>query len=57
MMVRVYRLLAFQLDLLCQVDLADKTGEISATFFGGAVDKYYPLLKPEKAGSESGMVL
>ena len=32
-----------------QVDLGDKTGEISATFFGRAVDKYYSLLKPEKA--------
>eukprot|EP00439_Symbiodinium_sp_Y106_P069272 s1728_g11.t3 len=33
---------------LFKVDLGDKTGEISATFFGRAVDKYYSLLKPEK---------
>ncbi|CAE7509027.1 RPA1 [Symbiodinium natans] len=33
---------------LFKVDLADKSGEISATFFGRAVDKYYSLLKPEK---------
>lgn len=31
---------------LMKVDLADQSGEISATFFGKAVDKYYSLLKP-----------
>lgn len=29
-----------------QVDLKDQSGEISATFFGRAVDKYYSMLKP-----------
>eukprot|EP00930_Biecheleria_cincta_P038742 TRINITY_DN2661_c0_g1_i2.p1 TRINITY_DN2661_c0_g1~~TRINITY_DN2661_c0_g1_i2.p1 ORF type:complete len:791 (+),score=137.13 TRINITY_DN2661_c0_g1_i2:57-2375(+) len=31
---------------LLKVDLADQSGEIQATFFGKAVDKYYSLLKP-----------
>lgn len=31
---------------LLKVDLADQSGEISATFFGKAVDKYYSVLKP-----------
>eukprot|EP00440_Ansanella_granifera_P053519 gb/GFBE01058020.1/.p1 GENE.gb/GFBE01058020.1/~~gb/GFBE01058020.1/.p1 ORF type:complete len:775 (+),score=150.05 gb/GFBE01058020.1/:1-2325(+) len=31
---------------LLKVDLADQSGEISATFFGRAVDKYYGMLQP-----------
>lgn len=31
---------------LFKVDLKDQSGEISATFFGRAVDKYYSMLKP-----------
>lgn len=33
---------------LCKVDLADATGEIAATFFGAAVDKFYAMLEPGK---------
>nr|QDO16555.1 replication protein A 70 kDa DNA-binding subunit [Crypthecodinium cohnii] len=31
---------------LCKVDLKDESGEISATFFGKAVDAFYAMLQP-----------
>ena len=31
------------------MDLKDQSGEMSATFFGRAVDKYHGMLKPGQA--------
>jgi replication factor A1 len=33
---------------LFKIDLIDKTGEISATFFGSAVTKFYDMLQPQQ---------
>ena len=38
-----------------QVDLKDQSGEMSATFFGRAVDKYYSMLKCGQASTVAGV--